>query len=57
MENATAADSSQSNISRIYIWKDNMTNERTYDGKNIDKKKSKKTTYNDGKKSWQKKNF
>ena len=23
MENATAADSSQSNISRIYIWKDN----------------------------------
>ena len=24
MENATAADSSQSNISRLYIWKDNM---------------------------------
>ena len=23
MENATAADSSQSNISRLYIWKDN----------------------------------
>ena len=25
MENATAADSSQSNISRIYIWKDKAT--------------------------------
>ena len=24
MKNATAADSSQSNISRLYIWKDNM---------------------------------
>ena len=29
MENATAADSSQSNISRIYIWKDKQKKEKT----------------------------
>ena len=47
MENATAADSSQSNISRLYIWKDKKKSknkkknkERTYDGKSLDKRET-----------------
>ena len=39
MENATAADSSQSNISRLYIWKD-KTAEMRSKTKNVDKKET-----------------